>query len=529
MGRRDDAAQAGMAGMIRYHRRWFPGVSAMGFFSQLVRHKSIEQLQAEVVTRRDFRRVLGLWQLTAIGIGGIIGVGIFVLAGQQAAVNAGPAVVLSFLIAGLGSACAALCYAEFAGLIPVTGSAYTYSYAVLGEFVAWIIGWDLLLEYALVVAVVAIGWSGYVQVLLASAGVRLPEWAQQSMSAQTMEYYLQQIFGMHGAAAIAAPGDGHRFNVIAAAVSLAVAVLLTVRTEWGARFNTAVVAIKVLGVLLVVGVGVFYIHPANWHPFIPARVVDAATGIGHFGWQGVLTGASVVFFAVFGYDTLTTAAEEARHPQRDLPRAVLLSLGVAMVLYVAVSLVLTGITSYRHLGGDASVSDAFESIGLHWLSLTIAAAAVIGVTSVLFAFMLGAARIWFALARDGLLPGWFARVSPRFGTPARPTLILGVFTAIVAGLLPIGEVAELVNIGTLSAFIIICAAIMLLRVRKPSLQRNFRTPVVWFTAPLGIVFSALLIYGLPWITYERFVIWMALGCVIYFGYGIRHSKLARGG
>ncbi len=498
----------------------------MGFFSKLVRHKSIEQLQAEVVTRRDFRRVLGLWQLTAIGIGGIIGVGIFVLAGQQAATNAGPAVVLSFLIAGSGSACAALCYAEFAGLIPVTGSAYTYGYAVLGEFAAWIIGWDLLLEYALVVAVVAIGWSGYVQVLLASAGVHLPVWAQQSMSAPTMEYYLQQLFGLHGSAVIAGPGDGHRFNVIAAAVSMAVAVLLTVRTELGARFNTVVVAIKVIGVLLVVGVGVFYIHPANWHPFIPARVVDAATGVGHFGWQGVLTGASVVFFAVFGYDTLTTAAEEAKQPQRDLPRAVLLSLAVAMVLYIAVSLVLTGITSYHNLGGDASVSDAFASIGLNWLSITVAAAAVIGVTSVLFAFMLGAARIWFALARDGLLPGWFAKVSPRFGTPARPTLILGLFTAVVAGLLPIGEVAELVNIGTLSAFIIICAAVMLLRVRRPQLPRNFRTPAVWFTAPLGIVFSAVLIYGLPWITYERFVIWMALGCVIYFGYGIRHSKLA---
>ncbi len=501
----------------------------MGFFSKLVRHKTIEQLQAEAGTRGDFRRVLGLWQLTAIGIGGIIGVGIFVLAGQQAATNAGPAVALSFIIAGLGSACAALCYAEFAGLIPVTGSAYTYGYAVLGEFVAWIIGWDLLLEYALVVAVVAIGWSGYVQVLLASAGVHLPDWAQKSMSAQTMQYYVQQMFGTHGGMAIAGPSDGHRFNVIAAAVSIAVAVLLTVRTEWGARFNTLVVGIKVIGVLLVVGVGVFFINTANWHPFIPTRVVDVTTGLGHFGWQGVLTGASVVFFAVFGYDTLTTAAEESINPQRDLPRAVLLSLAIAMVLYIAVSLVLTGIVPFSTLGGEASVSDAFESIGLHWLSIIIAVAAVIGVTSVLFAFMLGAARIWFALARDGLLPAWFAKVSPRFGTPARPTMILGLFTALVAGLLPIGEVAELVNIGTLSAFIIICGSIMLLRKRRPDLTRNFKTPAVWFTAPLGIVFSAVLIYGLPWITYERFVIWMALGCVIYFAYGIRHSKLAQPG
>jgi len=501
----------------------------MNLMARLVRHKSVEQLQAEVGQRKELRRVLGVWQLTSIGLGGIIGVGIFVLAGQQAAMNAGPAVAISFLIAGVGSACAALCYAEFAGLIPVTGSAYTYGYAVLGEFAAWIIGWDLLLEYALVVAVVAIGWSGYVQVLLASAGVHLPDWAQRSMSPQTMQYYLQQVFGTHGTQALAAPSDGHRFNVIAAAVSLGVALLLTVRTEWGARFNTAVVAVKVVGVLLVVLVGVFYIDTANWHPFVPPQVVDTLTGQAHFGWSGVLTGASVVFFAVFGYDTLTTAAEEARRPQRDLPRAVLLSLAIAMILYVAVSLVLTGVTHYSNLGGEASVSDAFEAIGLHWLSVTIAAAAVIGVTSVLFAFMLGAARIWFALARDGLLPGWFAKVNPRFGTPARPTLILGVFTALVAGLLPIGEVAELVNIGTLSAFIIICGSILLLRVRRPDLQRSFRTPAVWFVAPLGMLFSAVLIYGLPRITYERFLIWMAIGCVIYFGYGIRASRMARGG
>lgn len=497
--------------------------------AKFLRHKSVEQLQAEVGQRKDFRRVLGLWQLTAIGIGGIIGVGIFVLAGQQAALNAGPAVALSFIIAGLGSACAALCYAEFAGLIPVTGSAYTYGYAVLGEGAAWIIGWDLLLEYALVVAVVAIGWSGYVQVLLSSAGVHLPEWAQKSMSADTMTYYWQQAMGSLGMSfshPVAAPTDGHRFNIIAAGISLFVAILLSVKTEWGARLNTVIVGIKVIGVALVIGVGAFYINTANWHPFIPARVFDDK-GMGHFGWQGVLTGASVVFFAVFGYDTLTTAAEEAKDPQRDLPRAVLLSLAVAMVLYIAVSLVLTGIVPYGTLNGEASVSDAFNAIGLPWLSNVIAVAAVIGVISVLFAFMLGAARIWFALSRDGLLPAWFARVHPRFGTPARPTMILGIFTAVVAGLLPIGEVAELVNIGTLSAFILICASVLVLRVRKPDLERKFKTPAVWFVAPLGILFSLALIWGLPLITFERFAIWMALGLIVYFTYSVKHSKLNR--
>jgi len=475
----------------------------MSLAAKLTRHKSIEQLQREAGERRDFRRVLGVWQLTAIGIGGIIGVGIFVLAGQQAAMNAGPAVALSFIIAGIGSAAAALCYAEFAGMIPVTGSAYTYGYAVLGELVAWTIGWDLLLEYALVVAVVAIGWSGYVQVLMASADIHLPVWAQGAIGT----------------------GEGHVFNVIAAAITLLVAVLLTVRTEWGARFNTLIVAIKVIGIALVIAVGVFYIDTANWHPFIPERVQDAK-GVWHFGWSGVLAGASVVFFAVFGYDTLTTAAEEAKNPQRDLPRAVVLSLAIAMVLYIAVSMVLTGIVPYTQLGGDASVSEAFASRGLHWVSIAIAIAAVIGVISVLFAFTLGAARIWFALARDGLLPAWFAKVHPRFGTPARPTLIVGVVTALVAGLFPITEVAQLINIGTLAAFIIICAAVLLLRVRRPEVPRSFRTPALWLVAPLGIVFSLLLIWGLPIVTWERFAVWMAIGMVIYFAYGIRHSTLA---
>lgn len=464
----------------------------MSLIAQLTRHKSVEQLQAEASQRRDFRRVLGLWQLTSIGLGGIIGVGIFVLAGQQAAVNAGPAVALAFVIAGIASAAAALCYAEFAGMIPVTGSAYTYGYAVLGELVAWLIGWDLLLEYALIVAAVASGWSGYLQNLLSAAGIVLPVWAQ----------------GAPGS------GEGRVFNVIAAIVALAVAVLLTVRTEWGARFNTVIVAIKVIGVALVIGVGMFYVDPANWHPFIP------------FGFDGVVTAAAVVFFAVFGYDTLTTAAEEAKNPQRDLPRAVLLSLVVSMALYLTISLVLTGIAHYSTLGNDAPVANAFRDLGLHWIMVAISATAVAGIISVVFAFMLAAARIWFSLSRDGLLPAWFAYVHPRFGTPYRPTLILGGVTALVAGALPIGELAELVNIGTLCAFIVICASIVVLRTRRPDLPRSFRTPWVPFVPLIGIVFSAWLVAKLPWITWERFGIWMVVGLGIYFGYGIRRSRLA---
>jgi APA family basic amino acid/polyamine antiporter len=493
----------------------------MGFIAKLVRHKSIEHLQAEAGQRGDFRRVLGLWQLTAIGVGAIVGVGIFVLAGQQAAANAGPAVVLSFLIAGLGSACAALAYAEFSGLIPVTGSAYTYSYAVLGELFAWIIGWDLLIEYALIVGVVAIGWSGYVQALIEQLfGVHLPVWAQGAYDPQN-------------------PDSGKVFNVIAAAVTLLIAWMLTVKTEWGARANTVIVAIKVIGVALVIGVGAFYVNTANWHPFIPAAITS--DGLTQYGWGGVLAASSIVFFAVFGYDTLTTAAEESTNPQRDLPRAVLLSLAVSMALYVMVSLVLTGMVPYQQLAGPAPVDAAFKALGLHWVRGIISVAAVAGITSVMFAFMLGAARIWFALARDGLLPKWFASVHPKYGTPARPTIILGVFTALVAGSLPIGEVAELVNIGTLAAFIIICGSVLLLRVRRPDLPRGFRTPALWLVAPAGMLFSLFLIIGwpwfsdgrfhllggLPWITIERFIIWMALGLVIYFGFGIRHSRLER--
>jgi APA family basic amino acid/polyamine antiporter len=493
----------------------------MGFFAKLVRHKSVERLQDEAGKSGDFKRVLGLWQLTAIGVGAIIGVGVFVLAGQQAAANAGPAVVLSFLIAGLGSACAALAYAEFSGMIPVTGSAYTYSYAVLGELVAWIIGWDLLIEYALIVGVVAIGWSGYVQALLEQVfGLHLPAWAQGA-------------YDPHN------PANGGVFNVIAAGVSLLIAWMLTVKTEWGARVNTIIVTIKVIGVALVIGVGAFYVNTANWHPFIPEAITKE--GLTQYGWGGVLAASSIVFFAVFGYDTLTTAAEESTNPQRDLPRAVLLSLAVSMVLYVLVSLVLTGMVPYQQLAGPAPVDAAFKAIGLHWVRGIISVAAVAGITSVMFAFMLGAARIWFALARDGLLPKWFAKIHPKYGTPARPTIIIGIFTALVAGFLPIGEVAELVNIGTLAAFIIICGSVLMLRIRQPDLKRGFRTPALWLVAPTGILFSLFLIIGwpwfgadgfqllggLPWITMERFIIWMALGLLIYFAYGMHHSKLGK--
>ena len=357
----------------------------------LLRTKSIEQIQSEFGRTGQFRRVLGLWQLTAIGLGGLIGAGIFVLTGVVAATQAGPAVSLSFVIAGIASAAAALCYAEFAGMIPVAGSAYTYGYAVLGELVAWVIGWDLLLEYALVVAVVSIGWSGYLQALLSQLGLMLPSW----------------VTGASGT------GPGQVLDLPAMLGSLAVAGLLTLRIEWGARFNMTMVIIKIAAVVLVIAAGLPHVHTANWHPFMP------------YGFGGVAEGAAVVFFAVFGYDTLTTAAEEARDPQQQLPRAVLLSLAISLALYIAMSLVLTGVVRYDTLNGAAPVAAAFTAIGLPWMTLIVSAAAVAGIASVMLAFLLGCARIWFAMSRDGLLPGWFAQVHPRFRTPHRPTLIAG--------------------------------------------------------------------------------------------------------
>lgn len=461
----------------------------------LLRRKSIEQLQREGLERSGLNRVLGLWHLTAIGLGGIIGVGIFVLTGVAAATHAGPAVMLSFIIAGLASAAAALCYAEFSGLIPVAGSAYTYGYAVLGEFAAWMIGWDLLLEYSLVVSVVAIGWSGYLQSIIEQMGFQLPVWAQ----------------GAPGT------GEGHMFDLLAALVSLAIAGLLTIGLEWGSRFNNLMVVIKIGIILFIIGVGSFFVNPENWQPFMP------------YGFSGVMSGAALVFFAVFGYDTLTTAAEEAKNPQRDLPRAVIISLFVALALYVGMSMVLTGIVDYKTLNNSAPAAQAFSDLGLKWITFIISVAAVAGITSVLFSFMLASARIWFSMSRDGLLPRWFSAIHPKYRTPHRPTLIVGVVTAMVSGLTPIAEVAELVNIGTLSAFIVICSSVMILRYRRPELERSYRTPLVPFIPLIGIGFSIWLIASLPPVTWLRFLIWLGIGLVIYFLYGIRNSNLARNG
>ena len=461
----------------------------------VLRRKPIEHIDekgpaADVATQ--LTRTLGLWQLTAIGVGGIIGAGIFTLAGTVANGTAGPAVLLSFLIAGVASAAAAFSYAEFAGLIPKAGSAYTYGYAVLGELVGWFIGWDLLLEYTAIVAVVAIGISGYFSFLLGEMGLEVPKW----------------MLGAPGT------GDGHKVDLFAALLCLLVAYLLTLGIKNAARFETVVVVLKVLVVLLVIGVGVFHINTANYSPFFP------------FGISGAFTGAATVFFAVFGYDAMSTAAEESKDAQRHMPKAILYSLAISMVLYVAACLVLTGMQSYEDIDPESGFSTAFKSVGLGGLADVIAVGAIIGILTVMFTFMLGVTRVWFSMSRDGLLPKWFAKTHPTRHVPTRVTWIVGAASALIAGFLPIGEAAELTNIGILLAFVVVCIAVIVLRYKQPDLPRTFRTPGMPFVPALGVVFSIWLITFLQWQTWVRFVVWFLIGLVIYFGYSYRKSNMA---
>ncbi|MDF3301691.1 amino acid permease [Streptomyces tropicalis] len=459
----------------------------------ILRRKPIEHIEGTEGEDEQLERSLGLVHLTAIGVGGIIGAGIFTLAGTVANGTAGPAVLLSFLIAGVASAAAALSYAEFAGLIPKAGSAYTYGYAVLGEFAGWFIGWDLLLEYTAIVAVVAIGISGYFSFLIEDMGAHLPAW----------------MLGAPGT------GPGHRIDLFAAALCLLIAWLLNLGMRSAARFETFIVALKVLVVLLVIGVGIFHIDTGNYHPFFP------------FGVSGAFTGAATVFFAVFGYDAMSTAAEESRDAQKHMPKAIVLSLIIAMVLYVAACLVLTGMQNYKDIDKESGFSSAFKAVGLSGLADVIAVGAIIGILTVMFTFMLGVTRVWFAMSRDGLLPKWFAKTHPTRHVPTRVTWLVGAASAAIAGLLPIAEVAELTNIGILLAFVVVCAAVIVLRYRHPELPRGFRTPWMPFVPALGIVFSIWLITFLQWQTWVRFVVWFLIGCAIYFGYSYRRSELAK--
>ncbi|WNV77707.1 amino acid permease [Geodermatophilus sp. DSM 44513] len=468
--------------------------------SDRARHSVLRRMPVEQVGEDDagggagtLAKSLGLWQLTAIGVGGIIGVGIFSLAGLVAAGDeenpgVGPAVLIAFLVAGLASAAAALSYAEFAGMVPRAGSAYTYGYVALGEVVAWFIGWDLLLEYIAIVAVVAIGISGYLAAFLDGFGVTLP------------------------AALTASAEEGGVVNVPAVVICLLVTVILSRGTRTFGRFELVAVAVKIALILFIIGLGVFYVDTGNYDPFLPA------------GFGPVLTGAATVFFAVFGYDAMSTAAEEAEDGRRHMPRAIVLSLVVAMVLYVAATLVLTGMQDYREIDPTAGFASAFTSVGLPVVAGVISVFAVLSILTVMLTFLLGVTRVWFAMSRDGLLPRWFAGVD-RNGTPQRVTWIAGIGAALLAGVFPIRAVADLTNIGILSAFVVVCLAVILFRYTRPDAPRSFRLPLMPVVPAFGVLCSLFLMVQLPWETWARFGAWLVIGLVVYVAYGRRHSLL----
>jgi APA family basic amino acid/polyamine antiporter len=463
-----------------------------GLGAQFLRRKSADALLAEARPSADgLKRVLGAFDLTLLGIGAIIGAGIFVLTGVGAS-YAGPGLVLSFVLAGFACAMAALCYAEFAAMIPIAGSAYSYSYATMGELVAWIIGWDLVLEYAVASAAVAAGWSHYLTVILSGLGINLPTALTHS------------------------PGSvsGAIINLPALLIVLVVTAILYVGVSESARVNSIIVGIKLFAVLTVIVVGSYFVRPANWSPFLP------------LGWGGVLRGAAYIFFAYIGFDAVSTAAEEVVEPNRALPIGILASLGICTVLYIAVAAVLTGMVPVKLIDIDAPLASAFVTRGLNFAAGVISVGAVAGLTSVLIVLLLGQSRIFYAISRDGLLPSIFSLVHPRFKTPSLPTVLTGIAVGLTAALVPIQEIAELTNIGTLFAFTLVCLGIWILRRVEPHMNRPFRAPLVPLVPLLGAGACILMMLGLGEVTWLRFIIWMMVGFVIYLGYGRYHSRVA---
>jgi APA family basic amino acid/polyamine antiporter len=493
--------------------------------NQLFLTKSHETLLEELRGDNRLHRVLGPVQLSSLGVGAIIGTGIFVLTGVAAHDRTGPALMLSFVAAGITCIFAALCYAEFASMVPVAGSAYTYAYATLGELFAWIIGWDLILEYAVASATVAHGWSHYFQDFLTFFHIGLPH----AFTNAPFDYNPDT-----GRLAL----TGTMFDLPAIGIALLVTIVLVKGIRESASLNAGIVILKLAIVMFVIVVGARYVNPANWHPFAPFGL----TGFSFFGHTvlgqtgpggqplGMLAGAAIVFFAYIGFDSISTHAEEARNPSRDVPIGILTSLVLCTILYIAVAAVLTGMVPYNQINIDAPVSDAFRQVGLPWAQLLISVGAIAGITSVLLVMMLSQPRIFLAMARDGLLPpGFFAAVHKRFRTPWKSTILTGVCVATMGAFLPLRILAELVNIGTLLAFVIVCAAVLIMRRTHPEVHRPFRAPLGSVVPVLGILCCLLLMFSLPAENWLRLFIWLVIGLAIYFGYGRRHSRLGNPG
>jgi APA family basic amino acid/polyamine antiporter len=457
------------------------------------------------------RRELGPLALVTLGIGAVIGAGIFVLSGEVASRHAGPALTLSMVLAGVACVFAGLCYAELASMIPVAGSAYTYAYATLGELVAWIIGWDLVLEYSLSSSTVAVGWAGYAVTLLGEMGITFPP----------------RLTGAPGS--LVALADGSQvtalFNLPAMLICIAITCLLVLGIRESARVNTTIVIIKLVVLVLFIAVGIHYIDPDNLHPFIPAN-----TGaFGSFGWSGVLRGAGIIFFAYIGFDAVSTASQEARNPGRDIPLGILVSLAICTLIYIAVGIVMTGLVPYPKLNVASPLALAVQSTGVSWLPPIVNLGAICGIASVILVNMLAQSRIFYSMSRDGLLPPIFAKLHPRFRTPHITTAATGIIIAFASGLFPISVLGQLVSMGTLLAFAIVCAGVLILRRTEPDVPRPFRTPFAPWTPIIGTLICLYLMSGLPLPTWIRLFVWLAIGLSIYFGYGRMKAATLRVG
>jgi basic amino acid/polyamine antiporter, APA family len=500
--------------------------------ANLLATKPLDMLMSEAsdTSEHGLKRALGPVNLVTLGIGAIIGAGIFVLTGSAAALYAGPAIILSYVLAGLGCVFAGLCYAEFASMIPIAGSAYTYGYATLGEIVAWVIGWDLILEYAFGAATVASGWSSTLVAFLQDYHINLPPRICDVPGAKWV--MVDGRWGPEGSFSAtellrATQHTTTVFNLVAFLAIIAVTTILIIGIKESANFNTAIVFVKLIAVVtFIIVAGLFVSHhpdlaKLNWKEFLPTN----GGSFGHYGWSGVLRGAGVVFFAYIGFDAVSTAAQEAKNPQRDMPIGILGSLIVCTFLYIVVSGLLTSTVHYSRLNIGAPVSLAMRETGVHWGSYVVNAGALAGLSTVMLVMLLGQSRVFYSMAHDGLLWKWAGDIHPRFRTPYKSTAIVGICVAIIGSLVPIGDLGQMVSIGTLMAFVIVCAGVMVMRKKRPEVNRPFRTPWVPFVPIMGILISLALMLGLNGVTWLRLVVWLIIGMIIYFSYGRHHSKV----